>query len=317
MTDTDPKALAIVIPAYNEQEALPKTIKRLLQILDLLQSEKKISPSSHLIIVNDGSKDNTWNVIFENIKNYPGKIRGINLSRNKGHQNALLAGLFTANCDMAVSIDADLQDDPNAIISMVEKFNNGFDIVYGVRQDRTSDSTFKRQTAQIFYSIMNFFSKDVVINHADFRLMSKRTIEALKHYHEVNLFLRNLIPQLGFDTAIVHYTRSQREEGKSKYPLRKMVSFAWEGITSFSTAPLKFITTLGVVYFIVSLIMTSWALQRFITDHVVPGWASIVIIVLILGGSQLLCIGVLGEYIGKIYLEVKARPRFFIKDDVS
>ena len=306
--------LYIVIPCYNEEEVLPETAKRLKVKMNSLIEKRKISPESRVVMVNDGSKDKTWSIIKALHEEDP-LFSGINLSRNRGHQNALLAGLMTAKdlADATVSMDADLQDDINAIDEMVDKFLDGCDIVYGVRSKRTTDSFFKRFTAESFYRLMNAMGANTVFNHADYRLMSKRALEGLAQFKEVNLFLRGIVPMIGYRTDTVTYERSERFAGESKYPFKKMVAFAMEGITSLSVKPIRLITGLGFVVFMVSIIMLIYIFVRFCMGATVAGWASVAVSVWAIGGLMLLSIGVVGEYIGKIYLESKARPRFIIE----
>lgn len=306
--------LYIVIPCYNEEEVLPETAKRLKVKMNSLIEKRKISPESRVVMVNDGSKDKTWSIIKALHEEDP-LFSGINLSRNRGHQNALLAGLMTVKdlADAVISMDADLQDDINAIDEMVDKFLDGCDIVYGVRSKRTTDSFFKRFTAESFYRLMNAMGANTVFNHADYRLMSKRALEGLAQFKEVNLFLRGIVPMIGYRTDTVTYERSERFAGESKYPLKKMVAFAMEGITSLSVKPIRLITGLGFVVFMVSIIMLIYIFVRFCMGATVAGWASVAVSVWAIGGLMLLSIGVVGEYIGKIYLESKARPRFIIE----
>lgn len=307
--------LWLVIPCYNEEEVLPETSKRLYKIMSDMIINKRISPESKIAFVNDGSKDKTW----ELIKKYHESIDmfvGINLARNRGHQNALMAGLTVAKeyADMVISLDADLQDDVDKIPEFVEKYYEGNDIVYGVRNNRDTDTGFKRNTALGFYKFMKFLGVDIVNNHADYRLMSKRAIEGLLEFKEVNLFLRGVVPQIGYNTAIVEYSRAERLAGESKYPLKKMIAFALDGITSFSVKPLRMSLVLGIVAFIISIIFLIYCVVQFFLGNTVSGWASLGVSVWALGGMQLLMIGVVGEYIGKIYLETKARPRFIVKE---
>ncbi len=305
--------LSIVVPCYNEEEVLEETASRLTGLLDRLAAEKKISAASKIYFVDDGSKDRTWELIAQLNETYP-SVHGIKLSRNRGHQNALLAGLYTAEGDALVSIDADLQDDVNVIEEMVERFHEGYEIVYGVRKERKTDSFFKRATAEGFYKIMHLMGVDIVFNHADYRLMSRRAVEELKHYHEVNLFLRAMVPMIGFKSTSVYYDRAERFAGESKYPLKKMLSFAWDGITSFSVVPLRLITTTGVLIFVMSIFISLWVLWiKLFTDDAVPGWASTVLPIYFIGGIQVFSIGIVGEYIGKMYMETKRRPRFIIE----
>ncbi|HKC45886.1 MAG TPA: glycosyltransferase family 2 protein [Burkholderiales bacterium] len=309
--------LAVVVPCYNEQDVLPETSRRLLGVLDRLAADGLASHASRVYFVDDGSRDRTWTEI-EALAQGDGRVYGIKLSRNRGHQNALVAGLFTAEGDAIVSIDADLQDDVDVIQEMVQRYHEGSEVVYGVREDRSSDSLFKRFSAELYYRLLGLMGVQVVFNHADYRLLSRRAIEALREYREVNLFLRGIIPMLGFKTATVSYKRSARRAGESKYPLRKMVSLAVDGVTSFSATPLRLITALGLLVCLGSFALVAWALWlRLFTDQAVPGWTSTVLPIYFLGGVQLLCIGVIGEYLAKIYLEVKARPRFVIEQVVG
>ena len=304
--------LGIVVPCYNEQEVLPETVKRLEAVLTDLVAAGLVSDDSQAWFVDDGSRDKTWELIESTAKSNR-RFRGIKLSRNQGHQRALLAGLMTAEGDALVSIDADLQDDTAVIRTMVERHRDGFEIVYGVRKARTTDTFFKRFTAEGYYKLLGVFGVDVVFNHADFRLMSRRALDAMAEFSEVNLFLRGIVPLLGFRRTEVPYDRAERFAGESKYPLRKMLSFAWEGITSFSAMPLRLISSLGILVFLASLGVTLWILYtRFFTKAAVPGWASIVLPIVMLGGLQLLAIGVVGQYVAKIYLETIRRPRYFV-----
>lgn len=309
--------LTVVVPCFNEQEVLATTNEKLGQIFDQLQSDQQISPESGVVYVDDGSKDRTWSIIERLAAESP-RVNGIKLSKNVGHQRALLSGLLTVSGDAVISVDADLQDDLNVIPKMMQHFNQGAHIVYGVREDRSSDSSFKRLSAEFYYRLMSYMGVDVIFNHADYRLLSRRAIEALSDYREVNLFLRGLVRELGFQSEIVHYERAQRLAGESKYPLVKMLSLAWQGITSFSTAPLRLITVLGIVVSVLSLLLTVWGLViTLFTDQAVPGWASTVVPIYFLGGVQLLCVGIIGEYVAKIYLETKARPRFHIDTSIG
>jgi glycosyltransferase involved in cell wall biosynthesis len=304
--------VGIVVPCFNEEEVLPETISRLTNLLEEMISEQQVSRQSAIWFVDDGSKDTTWSII-EGSKNSNPFIRGIKLSRNKGHQNALIAGLETASGHVLVSIDADLQDDTNVIKEMVSNFHDGDDIVYGVRSSRKSDSFFKRFTAESYYKILAKMGVNIVYNHADFRLLSRRALEALKEYQEVNIFIRGIIPELGFSSSIVEYERSERFLGESKYPLKKMLALAFDGITSFSAVPLRFIAFLGFLIFAGSITVSSWILfVRFFTDNAIPGWASSVLPIYFIGGIQLLSIGIVGEYLAKTYMETKQRPRYFI-----
>lgn len=304
----------LVVPCYNEEAALPITAEKLLEKIGQLADAKKISPDSRIVFVDDGSKDATWRTIAALHAENP-IFQGIRLSRNCGHQRALLAGLMTvrSHCDAAISLDADLQDDINAIDEMVEKFCEGSEIVYGVRRDRTSDTAFKRGTAQTYYKMMRAMGVELVYDHADYRLMSRRALEELSGYEEVNVFLRGLVPMLGLRTAEVYYSRAPRMQGESKYPLRKMLAFAFEGVTSLSIKPIRMITFLGVSIFLVSLAMLVYVLIRHFLGYTVVGWTFLAVSVWGIGGLQLLGIGIVGEYIGKIYLETKRRPRYHVE----
>jgi glycosyltransferase involved in cell wall biosynthesis len=309
--------LGVVVPCYNEEEVLPETARRLDALLDRLVRAGKIEAKSRVCFVDDGSRDRTWAIIEELSRKNP-RFSGIKLARNRGHQNALLSGLLTVQGDALVSIDADLQDDTEVIARMVDLHAEGNDIVYGVRASRATDTTFKRGTAQTYYRILRLFGVNIVYNHADFRLMSRRAIEGLRQFEEVNLFLRGIIPLIGYRTATVEYDRGARVAGESKYPLRKMLALAADGITSFSATPLRLVAALGMMVFVVSIALMGWALWvRLFTDHAVPGWASSVIPAFFLGGVQLLSLGVLGEYMAKVYFEVKRRPRFIIEKVVG
>lgn len=307
--------LYLVIPCYNEEEMLPITSEVLLNKREELIRLGKISPESRILFVNDGSKDATWDII-KGLHEKNRAFSGLNLSRNRGHQNALLAGLMYAkdHADISISMDADLQDDPNAINGMIECYENGCDIVYGVRDDRKEDTFFKRKSAECFYRLMTFLGTEVKENSADFRLMSKRALEALSEFREVNLFLRGMVPLLGFKQGTVTYKRASRAAGESKYPLRKMLAFSFEGITSFSIVPIRMITYLGIIIFLISLLFLIWGVVQKFRGLTVQGWSSLITSVWAIGGLILLAIGVVGEYIGKIYLEVKDRPRYIIKD---
>lgn len=306
--------LYLVIPCYNEEEVLPETSARIKEKINDLIGRQKIDQKSRVIFVNDGSKDSTWEII-SSLHDEDKLFGGINLTRNRGHQNALLAGLLTAKdyADMVISMDADLQDDINAIDEMVDKYLNGADIVYGVRSRRQKDSFFKKVTAEGFYKAMNMMGANTVFNHADYRLMSKRALEGLAQYGEVNLFLRGIVPMIGYPTDVVYYERGERFAGKSKYPLGKMLSFAIEGITSLSTKPIRMITGMGFLIFLISIGMLIYSLIRHFTGATIVGWTTLMVSVWAIGGLILLSLGVVGEYIGKIYLETKARPRFIIE----
>ncbi len=310
-------SLAIVVPCYNEEESLPKTIQVLDTLLAKLINAKKISAQSKNYFVDDGSKDKTW-AILQAAAQSSDQIIGIKLSRNKGHQNALFAGLCSTHEDITVSIDADLQDDPANIEAMVDHYWQGSDVVYGVRSARKTDTFFKRFTAEGYYYTMRTMGVDLVFNHADFRLLSRRALEALKEYKESNLFLRGVVREVGFKSSIVEYERQARELGESKYPLKKMLSFAWKGITAFSAVPLRMITLLGLLSGIASFSLIIWVLGiRLLTQEAVPGWASILLPLLFIGSVQLLCLGVIGEYMSKIYEEVKNRPKYHISEIVK
>lgn len=307
--------LYLVIPCYNEEAVLPETAKRLKEKYDGLISAGKITPDSRIVFVNDGSKDNTWPMI-EELHRTDRMFRGICLSRNKGHQNALMAGLMTVKdeCDAVISLDADLQDDINAIDAMVDKYAEGYDVVYGVRSSRKKDTFFKRTTAQGFYKVMKAMGVETVYNHADYRLMSARALKALSEFDEVNLFLRGLVPLVGFKHTTVTYERGERFAGESKYPFKKMVSFATEGITSMSIKPIRMIASLGLLIFLASIGILIYSIIRYFLNATVPGWAFLAVSIWALGGIQLLAIGVIGEYIGKIYMETKHRPKYIISD---
>ena len=303
-----------MIPCYNEQEVLPETSKRIRVKMQQLVSEGKISADSRVVFVNDGSKDETWNIISQLHQTDP-LFQGINLSRNRGHQNALIAGLMTVRqiCDMAISMDADLQDDINAMDEMVDKYLGGIDIVYGVRSSRAKDTFFKKFTAESFYKMMNALGANTVYNHADYRLMSRRALEGLSEFHEVNLFLRGMVPMVGYSSDVVYYERAERFAGESKYPLKKMLQFATEGITSLSTKPIRMITGLGFFIFLVSIIVLIYCLIRYANGNTIQGWTTTVLSVWAIGGLIMISLGIIGEYIGKIYLESKNRPRFIIE----
>lgn len=310
--------LYLVIPCYNEEPVLPETSKQLSEKMNSLINSGKISAESRIVFVNDGSKDKTWEIISELHEN--DKIfQGIKLSRNKGHQNALLAGLMTVKdcCDMTISLDADLQDDINAIDEMIDKYYEGCDVVYGVRNARETDTFFKKFTAEGFYKLMKSMGSDIVFNHADYRLMSRRALDGLESFDEVNLFLRGVVPMIGYKSDKVYYARKERFAGESKYPLKKMLAFAWEGITSLSTKPIKMITFLGIAIFLVSIVMLIYSLIRHFMGETEIGWTSMIVSIWALGGLQLLAIGIIGEYIGKVYLETKQRPKFIVEEYLS
>ena len=305
----------LVIPCYNEQEVLPETSRQLKIIMHDLIEKGKISQKSRIAFVNDGSKDMTWNIISQ-LHEEDSLFTGINLAHNRGHQNALLAGLMTARkyADAAISLDADLQDDVGAIEQFIDKFNEGKDIVYGVRSTRATDTRFKRGTAHAFYKIMKFMGADTLEDHADYRLMSKRALDGLSEYKEVNLFLRGIVPMIGYETDVVYYERHERFAGVSKYPLKKMISFAVDGITSCSVKPIRMITALGMFVFSISILMLIYFLVVWAFGKTVAGWTTIVISLWGIGGLILLSLGIIGEYVGKIYMEVKERPRFIIEN---
>jgi glycosyltransferase involved in cell wall biosynthesis len=311
-----PKALYIIVPCYCEEEVLPITADTLREKISSLKTQGLVSGESRVVFVNDGSSDRTWEIISQLHQNEPELFSGIDLSRNFGHQNAVLAGLMTVRelCDMAITMDADLQDDVDAVDEMVKCFYEGNQVVYGVRSARKTDTFFKRFTAESFYKFMKAMGTDVVYNHADFRLMSARVINELAQYQEVNLFLRGLVPLIGFKSCNVYYERKTRAAGESKYPLGKMLSFAVNGITSFSTKPLKLITSIGFFMFIISLAAFIWAFVVKIIGHSELGWSSTMCSIWLIGGLQLLCLGIIGEYVGKIYSEVKHRPRFTVAE---
>ena len=307
--------LYIVVPCYKEQEVLPETSRRLKEKMLALRAQGKISALSRVMFVNDGSSDNTWPIISKLHEQEPDMFSGVNLSRNRGHQNALLAGLMTAvnYADMIISMDADLQDDINAVDGMVDAYHEGFEVVYGVRSKRDTDTFFKRFTAEGFYKVMKALGVDIVFNHADYRLMSRRAVEGLAEFTEVNLFLRGIVPQIGYKWTTVTYERAERFAGESKYPLKKMLAFAADGITSFSVKPIRLVLSAGVVIFMISLLMLLYALISKLTGHTSAGWTSLMGSIWLIGGIQLLSLGIVGEYIGKIYNETKRRPRFIIE----
>ena len=312
------KILYLVIPCYNEEEVLADTAGKLNKKMKELMAEGLIDVKSRIIFVNDGSMDLTWKII-EDLHNKDTLFGGINLTRNRGHQNALLAGLMTVkdDADIVISLDADLQDDINVFEEMLRKNNEGYDVVYGVRNDRKKDSFFKRHTAQMFYKLTNKLGGDLIYNHADFRLMSRRALEGLAQFEEVNLFLRGIVPLIGYPSTIVEYERKERLAGKSKYPLKKMMSFAIEGITSLSIKPMRFVTGMGIFVFLVSIAMMIYAFVSYFTGRVVAGWTSILISVWAIGGIVLLGLGIVGSYIGKIYLETKKRPRYIVEKYIN
>ena len=307
--------LYIVIPCYNEQEVLPVTSGMFLKKINSLIEKGRVAPESRVVFVNDGSKDNTWNIIQELAKSDE-HFEGICLSRNRGHQNALLGGLMTVKdrCDITISIDCDGQDDINAMDAMVDAYWDGGEVVYGVRSKRDTDTFFKRFTAEGFYKLMNWMGAQVVFNHADYRLMSGRVLNEFANFKEVNIFLRGMVPLVGFKSTSVYYERAERIAGESHYPLKKMLALAFDGITSLSVKPIRLITGFGALVSVISFIGVIWAVIQAILGSTVAGWASTTSIVCFMGGIQLLCLGVIGEYIGKIYLETKQRPRFIISE---
>lgn len=307
--------LYIVIPCYNEQEVLPVTSGMFVEKLRQLKQEKRIHEKSKAVFVNDGSKDNTWEIICNFAKEYP-EIEGITLSRNRGHQNAVLAGLMEVKdrCDITITIDCDGQDDINAMDQMVEEYLNGCEVVYGVRSSRETDTFFKRATAEGYYKVLKSMGAEVVFNHADYRLLSSRVLQELANYKEVNIYLRGMVPLVGFKSTSVYYERHERYAGESHYPLKKMLTLAFDGITSLSIKPIRMIMGLGMGIALLSFIGVLWSVVVRISGDAVSGWASMTCLICFLGGIQLICLGVLGEYIGKIYMETKARPRYIISE---
>jgi len=307
--------LYIVIPCYNEEEALPITAAKLVELTDDMMAKKIIDPASRILMVNDGSRDRTWEVITD-LHNKDARFEGVKLAHNAGHMNALWAGMTMAEskCDCVISIDADLQDDVNAMYGFLEEYRKGADVVSGVRSSRAKDTAFKRTTAQGFYKLMNKLGVEMVYNHADYRLLSKRALQALLSFGEVNMFLRGMVPMLGFKTATVEYERGERVAGESKYPLKKMLAFAIEGITSLSNRPIRYVFFLGVLCALLGVGMGVYVLASLIMGQTVAGWASLMMSVWLLGGLQLVALGVIGEYIGKIYMETKRRPKFILEE---
>lgn len=305
--------LYIVVPCYNEEAVLHETSKRLKEKMTALINDKKISYKSRVLFVDDGSKDKTWEII-EELHGSDDLFSGLKLSRNKGHQNALLAGLMTAKelADISISMDADLQDDINVVDQFVDKYHDGCDIVYGVRSSRKTDTAFKRGTASMFYKFMRLLGVDIIDNHADYRLISKRALEALSQFKEVNLFLRGIVKQIGFKSDIVYYERSERFAGESKYPLKKMLAFAFDGITSFSVKPIRLVTVVGFLVFLISIGMIIYTIVQTCLGNTEAGWSSLMCSIWFLSGLQIMALGIVGEYIGKIYTEVKARPKYII-----
>jgi glycosyltransferase involved in cell wall biosynthesis len=304
--------LSLIVPCYNEEAMLPLALPRLRALLSGLEARGLVSPQSSVVFVDDGSRDATWAMI-EQASLADRRVRGVKLSRNRGHQNALLAGLLCSSADVTISLDADLQDDLEAIPRMLQAHLRGAEIVYGVRRRRDKDTWFKRTSARGYYAALRMLGVDIVADHADFRLMSRRALDALRGFREVNLFLRGIVPMLGFPTAVVHYDRAARAAGESKYPLRKMIALGLEGVFSFSTVPLRWITWLGLSVSAASIAFAAWAVGvRLFTDHAVPGWASTVVPMYFLGGVQLLALGVIGGYLSRVYAETKRRPRFIV-----
>ena len=306
--------LFIVIPCYNEQEALPITSKRLIELTDDMLEKKIIDPASRIVLVDDGSRDDTWQIIT-NLHKSDERFEGIKLAHNAGHMNALWAGmsLSSERCDCVITIDADLQDDVNAMYDFLEEYKKGADVVYGVRSSREKDTSFKRNTAQIFYKTMNKMGVEMVYNHADYRLLSHRALNALLSFGEVNIFLRGMVPMLGFKSAQVYYERGNRVAGESKYPLKKMIAFAIEGITSLSNRPIRWVLGLGILCALLGLVMAIYVMVSMLRGHSVAGWASIMMSIWLIGGFQLMSLGMIGEYIGKIYMETKHRPKFILE----
>lgn len=313
---TIPK-LMIVIPAYNEEEMLNKSLGEIDEVLTTLIKHGEVASSSKLLVVNDGSADLTWQIITDNAAKNE-HITGINFSRNFGHQNAIIGGLTAAldYGDIFITIDADLQDDINAIYEMVQQYHAGYDVVYGVRNSRKTDTAFKRTTAESFYTLMKKIGVEMVPDSADYRLMSKRAVEHLLEYKESNLFLRGIVPKIGFPSTKVYYARKPREAGTSKYPLKKILLFAWDGITSFSVAPMRLILSLGIITVFISIVMTLYTLVQHVGGNTKDGWSSLMVSLWFIGGVQLVSLSVLGEYIGKVFNEVKHRPRFIIQDNL-
>ncbi|MBQ6325137.1 MAG: glycosyltransferase family 2 protein [Clostridia bacterium] len=310
--------LFIVIPCYNEQEALPITAKRLVELTDDMLKKGLIDQGSRIVLVDDGSKDDTWKVITE-LHEGDSRFEGVKLAHNAGHMNALWAGmtLSVERCDCVITIDADLQDDVNAMYGFLEEFRKGADVVYGVRSSREKDTFFKRTTAQGFYKGMRKLGVDLVYNHADYRLLSKRALEALLSFGEVNMFLRGMVPMLGFKTAQVYYERGERVAGESKYPLKKMIAFAAEGVTSLSNRPIRWVLGLGAVCALLGVAMAVYVIVSLVQGRTVAGWASMMMSIWLLGGLQLMALGVIGEYVGKVYMETKRRPKFILEEHLK
>ena len=310
--------LFIVIPCYNEQEALPITAKRLVELTDDMLKKGLIDPESRIVLVDDGSKDDTWKVI-SGLHEADPRFEGVKLAHNAGHMNALWAGmtLSAERCDCVITIDADLQDDVNAMYGFLEEYRKGADVVYGVRSSREKDTFFKRNTAQGFYKMMAGLGVEMVYNHADYRLLSKRALEALLSFGEVNMFLRGMVPMLGFRTAKVYFERGERVAGESKYPLKKMIAFAAEGVTSLSNKPIRWVLGLGAVCALLGVVMAVYVIISLVRGHTVAGWASMMMSIWLLGGLQLMALGVIGEYVGKVYMETKRRPKFILEEHLK
>lgn len=309
--------LALVVPCYNEEKALTGSVPRLLEVLDELAQEHLADLDSYILLCDDGSTDGTWGLIEEMHAKEPARVKGLRLAHNRGHQNALLAGLMwvRGRCDAAVSLDADLQDDPGAVAEMVRLWHEGYEIVYGVRSSRDKDTWFKRSSAHAFYRLQRQMGVETVYDHADYRLMSARALDLLSEYGETNLFLRGIVPMLGLRSAVVPYERAERVAGESKYPLAKMLAFSVDGITSFSAKPMRWIFLTGLTLLVVALGVGIYVLTSYLySDHIAPGWASIMLSIWILGSVILMAIGVVGEYIGKIFMEVKHRPRYAVSE---
>ena len=315
MTKSTP-TLAIIVPCYNESAVLPLSVKELMHRLKALVARSRVAANSFICLVDDGSSDNTWTLIKEFALADP-SIKGLKLSSNFGHQNALLAGLFTqvGAADCLLTIDADLQDDVDVIETMVEKYAAGAKIIYGVRKSRQSDSFWKRQSAQFFYRLLRFLKVKTVYNHADFRLADRMVIQGLQRFNEVNLFLRGIFPLMGYRSEVVHYSRAPRQLGETKYPFRKMASFAWQGVTSFNTSLLRLVSWMGIAMFILSLLIAFWVLIAYLSGNTIAGWTSMLLIITLFSGINMICLGLIGEYVGKIFLEVKQRPRFLIEEE--
>ncbi|MBE6458847.1 MAG: glycosyltransferase family 2 protein [Alphaproteobacteria bacterium] len=310
------KKLAIILPCYNEEEILPHTIKKMRALISGMIKKKKISADSKICFVNDGSRDDTWNIIKKTCAKDK-LFCAVNLSRNFGHQGAILAGMYEVCADVYVTIDADLQDNPDCIPQMLEKINSGCDIVYGVRDSRQTDSFFKRTTAVLYYRLLKFLGVNIVYNHADFRMMTKRAVETLKQFPERNLFLRAIVPLLGFKSAQVYYDRTARQAGETKYPLKKMVALAWNGVSNFSIVPLRLVTFLGFFVCFLSVLFLCFVIYRWSVRGTIVGWASMVTIITVFSGVQLVSLGIIGEYLAKIFVEVKKRPLFIVEDKIG